>query len=71
MNTEPELLTALVRQANLCTDVVEQIHMDLQDPGTPDKRADILIATEHLAEAVVGLLAEVRAMAWQSAGTAE
>jgi hypothetical protein len=56
---------ANVRRLRLTAAVVDEVHDNLVKPVYPDKRADLLIEVENLAESVFHLLEDIREMVWE------
>jgi hypothetical protein len=44
---------------------MDEVHDNLVKPVYPDKRADLLIEAENLAESVFHLLEDIREMVWE------
>lgn len=60
-----ERLEKNVRRLELCTMVVLEVKENLTDPLLPDRRADLLIAIENLAQETYYLVQEIRDMCWE------
>lgn len=52
------------RKLLLCKMVVDEVNQELLSPLRVEERADLLIATEELAESTMELLMNVREMVW-------
>lgn len=53
-----------LRRLKLATDVVAEVHRALLDPLDPESQADLLLATEDLADTTLELLLTVRKIVW-------
>ena len=53
-----------LRRIKLATDVVAEVHKSLLDPLDPESQADLLLATEDLADTTLELLLSVRKVVW-------
>ena len=68
---QKELLEALIERVNLCSEVVQNVHKQLEEPETPDEKADLLIAVEYLAKDVFALLLTTKDLVWGEEPTEE
>jgi len=64
-------LEAVLDQITLCSEFVEEIHNHLEQPQTPDEKADLLIAVEHLTKDVYKLLHTTKSLVWGEEPTEE
>jgi hypothetical protein len=53
-----------LRRIRLAKDVVEEVSKYLLDPMYPDDKADLLIASEELAQSSFYLMEEVQSLVW-------
>ncbi len=53
-----------IRKIKLCAEVLEQVRVELLYPPNPERRADLLLATEDVTSEAFELLASVREMVW-------
>jgi hypothetical protein len=60
-----EAVESNLRKIRLSELVVSEAHSNLVSPIYPEDKADLLIATEKLAESAFMLLEQVREMVWQ------
>ena len=58
------LLPVTLRRLELCTYAIQEIHMELEEPQTPDSKADLILATEKLVAETVDLYQTVRHYVW-------
>lgn len=58
------LLPATLRRLELCTYALQEIHIELEEPQTPDQKADLILATERLVAETVDLYQTVRLYVW-------
>jgi len=64
-------LEIILNRINLCSDVVQDIHTNLEEPQTPDEKADLLIAVENLTKDVYKLLHTTKSLVWGEEPTEE
>lgn len=55
-----------LRRMKLATHVLAEIHTQLVDPLYPEPKADLLLASEDLAETAFEILEAVREIVWKS-----
>lgn len=60
-----EAVESNLRKIRLSELVVSEAHSNLINPIYPEDKADLLIATEKLAESAFMLLEQVREMVWE------
>lgn len=60
-----EAVESNLRKIRLSELVVSEAHSNLVNPIYPEDKADLLIATEKLAESAFMLLEQVREMVWE------
>jgi hypothetical protein len=60
-----EAVESNLRKIRLSELVVSEAHSNLVNPIYPEDKADLLIATEKLAESAFLLLEQVREMVWE------
>jgi hypothetical protein len=53
-----------LRRIKLAADVVAEVHRGLLEPLDPESQADLLLATEDLADTTLDLLIAVRSVVW-------
>lgn len=58
------LLPVTLRRLELCTYALQEIHLELEEPETPDQKADLILATERLVAETVDLYQTVRHYVW-------
>jgi hypothetical protein len=64
-------LEAVLEQINLCSVFIQEIHTNLEQPETPDEKADLLIAVESLTKDVYKLLHTTKGLVWGEEPTEE
>jgi hypothetical protein len=64
-------LEVILERINLCSDVVQEVHKELEPPMTPDEKADLLIAVEHLKLVVYRLSLITKDFVWGEEPTEE
>jgi hypothetical protein len=64
-------LEITIERINLCSDVVQTIRKELEEPTTPDEKADLLIAVEQLHLDVFRLANITRNLVWGEEPTEE
>lgn len=64
--TPTQLLQMHLQRLQACRTTIDSIHLQVFDPIEPDRRADLLIAVEDVANAAVALALEVRDLVWNS-----
>ncbi len=64
-------LEAIINRINLCIDVIQDIHTNLEQPETPDEKADLLIAVENLARDIYLLRKTTQSLVWGEEPTEE
>jgi hypothetical protein len=64
LNDYQETVDQNLRKIKLCRHVIDEAHRTLIDPIYPDDKADLLLATEDLLDAIVYLMEDVTAMVW-------
>jgi len=64
INEYQEAVEQNLRKIRLCKNVVDEVHRHLIDPLYPEDKADLLLATEYLLDAVVCLTNDVSEMVW-------
>jgi len=64
MNEYQEAVEQNLRKIRLCKHVVDEVHRTLLDPLYPEDKADLLLATEYLLDAIVCLTNDVAEMVW-------
>jgi hypothetical protein len=57
-------LEITIERLNLCSDVVQTIRKELEEPKTPDEKADLLIAVEQLQLDVFRLVTITKDLVW-------
>lgn len=57
-------LDAAIERLSLCTYVVQELHLELEEPSDPEHKADLLLASENLAYEVIDLLNTAKLYAW-------
>lgn len=57
-------LPVTLRRLELCTYALQEIHLELEQPDTPDQKADLILATEKLVAETVDLYQTVRHYVW-------
>jgi len=55
---------AAVQRLELCTHVIQELHVELEEPSDPELKADLLLASENLAYEVIDLLNTAKLYAW-------
>jgi hypothetical protein len=64
-------LEIIIERINLCSDVVQTIRKELEEPKTPDEKADLLIAVEQLQLDVFRLVTITKDLVWGEEPTEE
>jgi hypothetical protein len=64
-----EALDLLIRRVDSSTYTIASVRESLFDPISQERRADLLIAAENLANEAMTLVMEVREIAWSQAPT--
>jgi hypothetical protein len=64
-------LEITIERLNLCSDVVQTIRKELEEPKTPDEKADLLIAVEQLQMDVFRLVMITKDLVWGEEPTEE
>lgn len=64
LNDYQETVDQNLRKIKLCRHVIDEAHRTLIDPIYPDDKADLLLATEDLLDAIVYLMEDVTTMVW-------
>jgi hypothetical protein len=64
-------LEITIERLNLCSDVVQTIRKELEEPKTPDEKADLLIAVEQLQLDVFRLVTITKDLVWGEEPTEE
>jgi len=59
-----DILPTTLRRLELCTYAVQEIHSQLDQPTSPDSKADLILATEKLVAETVELYQTVRYYVW-------
>ncbi len=67
MILDEDYIERSVRRLRSCKYTLHAIIDDLEDPGDPESRADILLAVEDLHEVLQFLLEATRNIAWEFA----
>lgn len=57
-------LDQAIQRLQLCTHVVQETHLELEEPSDPEMKADLLLASENLAYEVIDLLNTAKLYAW-------
>ena len=60
---QTSLETAL-RRLELCSYAVQELHMQLEQPENPERKADLILATEQLVGETLDLYKTVRYYVW-------
>lgn len=60
---QTSLETAL-RRLELCSYAVQELHMQLEQPDNPERKADLILATEQLVGETLDLYKTVRYFVW-------
>lgn len=60
---QTSLETAL-RRLELCSYAVQELHMQLEQPDNPERKADLILATEQLVGETLDLYKTVRYYVW-------
>lgn len=60
-----------LRRLELCAYAVQEIHIEVEQPTDPERKADLLLATENLTYEVLDLLRTVKTYAWGPEDTQE
>lgn len=66
MNSYFEEVEDNLRRLKLATHLLAEVHTQLLDPLYPDAKADLLLATEDLAETALDIMHTAREMAWSN-----
>ena len=64
-------LEITIERLNLCSDVVQTIRKELEEPKTPDEKADLLIVVEQLQLDVFRLVTITKDLVWGEEPTEE
>jgi hypothetical protein len=56
----------LLERLQLCSLVVQEVHLHLEKPQDPEKKADILLAVEDLTGEILDLLKTTKLYVWGS-----
>jgi hypothetical protein len=56
----------LLERLQLCSLVVQEVHLHLEKPQDPEKKADILLAVEDLTGEILDLLKTTKYYVWGS-----
>jgi hypothetical protein len=56
----------LLERLQLCSLVVQEVHLHLEKPQDPEKKADILLAVEDLTGEILDLLKTTKHYVWGS-----
>jgi|TARA_R110000796_G_scaffold251993_1_gene384738 hypothetical protein len=59
-----DVLEKAIQRLDLCRYAVQEAHYDIQYPGDPESKADLLIAVEDLTYEVLDLLRTAKSFAW-------
>lgn len=65
MNSYFEQVDDNLRRIKLVANLLAEIHTQIVDPLYPEARADLLLATEDLAETSLEILLDIRQLAWE------
>jgi hypothetical protein len=57
-------LDIALERLELCAYVVQELHMELEEPSDAEHKADLLLASENLAYEVIDLLNTAKLYAW-------
>jgi len=57
-------LSRVLSRVELCTLAIQEAHYELEQPQTPDGKADLLIAVEALTYEVLDLLQTTKTYVW-------
>ena len=61
-NRDP--LERTLERLQLCQEVVQEVHFELEPPTSPDAKADILLAVEALTRDVLDLMKTTQVYVW-------
>ena len=61
---EKQMVHTAVQRLDACTFTVSKIHSQLIDPEDPERRADLLLASERLMAEVLDLVSDLRMITW-------
>ena len=64
-------LEVVLDQITLCSEFIQDIHNHLEQPETPDEKADLLIAVENLNKDIYKLLYTTKNLVWGEEPTEE
>lgn len=64
-------LVVSLRRLELCAYAVQEIHTELEHPGDPEAKADLILATERLVSETIDLYTTVRRYVWGEEGERE
>ncbi len=54
----------ILDRVELCVEVIQEAHLELEQPTDPDEKADLLIAVEALTYEVLDLLQTTKTYVW-------
>lgn len=57
-------LDTALRRLELCSYAVQELHMQLEQPDNPERKADLILATEQLVGETLDLYKTVRFYVW-------
>ena len=62
--TSSDPLLRLLERLQLCTEVVQEVHLLLEQPTDPDDKADLLLTVEALTFETLDLLSTTKSYVW-------
>lgn len=57
-------LPVTLRRLELCTYALQEIHSQLDEPESPEEKADLILATERMVAETIDLYQTVRRYVW-------
>lgn len=64
MEDDRDPLERALERLQLCQEVVQEVHLELEPPTSPDAKADILLAVEALTRDVLELMKTTQVYVW-------
>lgn len=62
--TSSDHLERLLERIKLCTEVIKDVHYNLEEPRDPDNKADLLLLVEALTYETIELLDTTKRYVW-------
>jgi len=64
ISSNPDPLDVLLERLQLCTEVIKEVHYQLEEPEEADNKADLLLTVEALASETLDLLHTTKNLVW-------